>query len=37
VPAALTFERSEGGIVTALVLHQNGRDQRAIKAITLPK
>jgi hypothetical protein len=31
VPAALTFERGEDNAVTALVLHQNGRDQRAEK------
>lgn len=29
VDAALTFERDAAGAVTALVLHQNGRDQRA--------
>lgn len=29
VPAALTFERDANGSVTAVVLHQNGRDQRA--------
>jgi hypothetical protein len=37
VRASLTFERDTKGNVVALVLHQNGRDQRAIKAITLPK
>lgn len=29
VDAALTFARDAAGAVTALVLHQNGRDQRA--------
>jgi hypothetical protein len=29
VPAALTFERDAAGRVAAVVLHQNGRDQRA--------
>lgn len=29
VDAQLTFERDAGGNVTAVVLHQNGRDQRA--------
>jgi hypothetical protein len=29
VPAALTFHRDATGHVTALTLHQNGRDQRA--------
>ncbi len=29
VPAALTFERNPAGRVSAVVLHQNGRDQRA--------
>jgi serine-type D-Ala-D-Ala carboxypeptidase/endopeptidase len=32
VEAALTFERGADGKVTALVLHQNGRDLRAIRA-----
>ncbi|HNC24704.1 MAG TPA: serine hydrolase [Opitutaceae bacterium] len=31
VPAALTFERNAQGEVTAVVLHQNGRDQRAVR------
>ncbi|MBS0664438.1 MAG: serine hydrolase [Verrucomicrobia bacterium] len=31
VPAALTFERNAQGEITALVLHQNGRDQRAVR------
>ncbi|HEY4299236.1 MAG TPA: serine hydrolase [Candidatus Didemnitutus sp.] len=29
VPAAISFERDAGGKVTALILHQNGVDQRA--------
>jgi serine-type D-Ala-D-Ala carboxypeptidase/endopeptidase len=32
VNAALTFERNEAGAITALVLHQNGIDQRAPRA-----
>ncbi len=32
VDAALTFERDATGAVTAVVLHQNGRDQRAPKS-----
>ena len=31
VEAALTFERDGAGKVVALVLHQNGRDQRAVR------
>jgi D-alanyl-D-alanine-carboxypeptidase/D-alanyl-D-alanine-endopeptidase len=33
VEAELTFERGADGKVTALVLHQNGRDLRAIRAV----
>jgi len=31
VEAALTFERDDSGTVTAVVLHQNGADRRALK------
>ncbi len=36
VPAALTFERNAQGEITALVLHQNGRDQRAVRLPDTP-
>ena len=37
VRASLTFERDPKGNVVALVLHQNGRDHRAVKAVVLTK
>jgi D-alanyl-D-alanine-carboxypeptidase/D-alanyl-D-alanine-endopeptidase len=37
VQAEITFERDGSGKVVALVLHQNGRDQRAIRGAQLPK
>ena len=36
VPAAITFERDGLGKVIALVLHQNGTDQRALRGVLPP-
>jgi hypothetical protein len=36
VDAEISFERGADGKVTALVLHQNGRDQRALRGAPLP-
>lgn len=36
VPAEISFERDAAGKVTALVLHQNGMDQRAPRGEALP-
>ena len=37
VPAEISFERNEAGVVQALVLHQNGRDQRAERSPLPPE